>query len=174
MRPALLYEVSLYASGSHRSCVESFIKQFGKFQGKMNRVKKCARTYLSCNTRMEFFSIHGCEGIRIKIIDLATRRYITLWDHEVFKLICQIDAYESVEESHPSSWKELFSQTFSIKQRFLHSSKYILLTKYRERIILDKQAIASLIGMKREFKTLIMNITPHDVCDLNYTIHFKE
>lgn len=141
---------------------------------KMNRVKKCGRTYLSCNTRMEFFSIHGCEGIRIKIVDLPTRRYITLWDHEVFKLICQIYAYESIEESHPSSWMEFFSQAFSIKRRFLHSSKYILLTKYHERITLDKQAIATLINMKREFKSFIYRITPHNVYDVDYVKHFKE
>lgn len=150
-----------------------YIKQFGNIQGTMNHVKKCARTYLSCNIRMEFFSIDGCQGIRVKIIDLTTRRFITLWDHEVFKLICQIDAYESVEESHPTSWKEFFSQAFSIKRLFLHSSKYILLAKYGERIILDRLAIASLIDMKREYSTFIMSITPHDICDLDYMKRFK-
>lgn len=140
----------------------------------MQRVKKCSRVYLSCNTRMEFFSMHGCGGIRIKIIDLPTRRYVALWDHEVYKLICQIAAYESVEESHPASWTESLSNAFSIKRRFLHSSKYILLTKYRERITLDRQAIATLIDMKREFKAFIDSITPAYIYDLDYIQHFKE
>lgn len=140
----------------------------------MNRVKKCSRVYLSCNTKLEFFSMHGCAGIRVKIIDLATRRYVVLWDHEVYKLICQIAAYESVEESHPASWTEFFTNAFSIKRRFLHSSKYILLTKYRERIILDRQAIATLIDLRQGFKTFILSITPQYIYDLNHVQFFKE
>lgn len=139
----------------------------------MNRVKKCGRVYLSCNTKMEFFSMHGCNGIRIKIIDLASGHYVVLWDHEVYQLICQIVAYESVQESHPKSWTEYLCQTFSIK-RYLQSSKYILLTQYRKGFILDRQCIATLIEMHRDYKTFITSMLPETLYNMDPQRFFKE
>ena len=116
----------------------------------MNRVKKVACTYLSCNVKMEFFTTSGSQAIRVKIIDLLTRRYIVLRDDEVYKLICQIAAYESIDVSHPVSWKEFLCSAFSLK-RYFPPSKYILLTKYHCRITLDKQCIATLLHMEPKF-----------------------
>lgn len=122
---------------------------------------------------MEFFSICGCEGIRVKITDIETRRHITLWCDEVYKLMRQIVKYEAVEKSHPSTFIEFLCQTFSIRP-LLESSKYILLTKYHKRIILDKQCIATLITMNYDFDDYIKSITPHFVYDLDYKRAFKE
>lgn len=125
----------------------------------MDRIKKCAEIYLSCNTKMEFFSIRDYDGIRIKITDLKTRQYITLWNDEIYKLIHQIIAYETVNEGHPTTWKEFLCRTFCIEP-LLYSAQYILLTKYHKRIILDRQSIATLMNMKHEFNDFINRITP--------------
>jgi hypothetical protein len=138
----------------------------------MERVKKCAKVYLSCNVKMEFFRIEGCEGIRIKIIDLTTGRCITLWNDEVYRLIRQLAAYEAVNVDHPHTWKEFLSQAFSLK-RYFNPSKYILMTKYFERIILDRQAVATLVRMQHSFKDSIAAFIPQHVVDCNYKRYFR-
>lgn len=140
---------------------------------KMDRVTRCAKIYLSCNTKMEFFTINGCQGVRVKITDIESRRYITLWDDEVYRLMRQIVEYEAVEERHPSTLREFLCHTFSIRP-LLDSSKYILLTKYHKRIILDKQCIATLISMNHFFNDFIDSITPSTVYDMEYKVMFRE
>ena len=103
---------------------------------------------------MEFFTTYGARAVRVKIIDLRTRRYIVLWDDEMYKLIYQIVVYESVEESHPVSWKDFLCCAFSLR-RIFPPAKYILLTKYHTRIILDKECIDALVDMRPKFRRFI-------------------
>jgi hypothetical protein len=139
----------------------------------MDRVQKRIEIHLSCNTKMEFFRIEGCQGIRIKIIDLMSGRYITLWNDEVYRLIRQLAAYESVDVDHPHTWKEFLSQAFSLK-RYFNPSKYILMTKYFERIILDRQAVTTLVRMQYDFIEIIHALTPQHIVDCNYKRYFRE
>lgn len=103
---------------------------------------------------MDIFSTYGSQTIHVKIIDLRTRRCIALRDDEMYKLILQIAAYESMEESHPGSWSDILSCAFSLKQIF-PDTKYILLTKHCTRITLDKQCISTLMDMKSKFRYFV-------------------
>lgn len=122
--------------------------------------------FLSPNVLMQFISIAGCQGVRIKIIDLTISCSISLWEDEVLKLIQQIKQLDDINIQHPKNYSNLFCNAFYIKRQ-LHTSKLSIVTtttttttttmpmkKYAESIMLDDLALSHLCTMETELRNV--------------------
>lgn len=130
----------------------------------MDRVQKAAEVYLSCDIKMEFFTFRGSDRVRIKFIDLTLNRSINLCCDEVYKLIQQVVFLEAVDTNHPNSMNEISCKAFIVKR--YHSAKYLVVTKFLEKITFDKQCITTLLEMKPEFQQFVQSIVSEPFFEL--------
>lgn len=118
---------------------------------------KYKTVYLSSNIQMVIFHVKF-RGTYIKISDISTRRSISLWRAQLYILIQQAKQYTKPDIEHPRNWSYLKKQATFLIKRIPFTSKFLLINKSLDRIVLDQFSISSIIDMENKLFSYLNKI----------------